>query len=1171
MRLTGLINKEFRARRARKPLSIGGEDSLANSLVKNPVEVAITGPATNSKFPSPGNITFTADAITRTCETCSAPVAKVDFISGTGTNTTVIGTANTAPFTFNWTNVPAGKYTIKAIATDSQGLSATSKAISVTVNTAPTIAITWPVAGTSVAGLATFNITADVNDPDNNVTKVQFYRSGTLLGTITSPPYTVNWQNAAPGNYNLTARATDSLGAVITSAAVAVTVTNPITVAITSPVNKGRFLPPASIDLTADATDSNGTITQVAYYHGTNLIGASTTAPYNVVWNNVDYGNYNLTAVATDSQGLTKTSAIVKITVDTSPVVNVIAPIAGATYASPATINIEATATNPGAAITKVQFYGKGKLLGTVTSPPYTFQWTGVLKGSYPITAKATDSLGVATTSAKVNVAVVDGTAPAVGITAPADNAIYLTSPANIDLAVAASSLSGSVTQVEFFNGNTSLGTVITGSSGHTGGLYNLRWMNVTPGTYNLTAKATNSLNLTTVSDDITVKVDAAPALTLTSPTANAIYQTGSNIPLTVNATDSDGSIARIDFYQGTTLIGTVTSGTAGNFVFNWANVPAGSYSLTATATDNDGATTTTPPISVFVNAAPTASWTAPTDGQTAMAPASVMLTVNATDSDGSIARVDFYNGTTLIATTQSGQAGQSGNNYSANWTNIAGGTYTLNAIATDNNGATTSAGNVTIIVNTAPTISITSPTNNSQINAGTDIAISATASDSDGTIGQVDFYQGSGASAILIGSVQTGQAGNSGNTYTFSWANVVSGSYSITAVATDNQNASTTSQAVTVNANALPTITLTSPANNSTQDAGTNIVLTATAADSDGTIAKVEFFNGATLVGTVLAGSAGDTGSGYTFTWTNVQAGTYQLTAKATDSAGGSVTTAATNVTVTTVEAQIYYIHPDHLGTPRAITKATDNTKVWEWSNAEPFGNNAPNEDPSATGTNFKFDLRFPGQYFDQETGTHYNFFRDYDPATGRYVQSDPIGLSSSSLNTYAYTSSSPLDLVDIEGLAAKCTVAQYGLWESVANPYKKNDKTMSLYLEREYDWEWGKPDVDTDEGLSKRPGTNQPNVCAMLRVKITVFSAFITLYNFDLYQDFKRNVLYECVNDEGCGKITRSFNNIPEPESRFIEKKRYVKRERKENFSFETKMNSPICLPNPFKRPLR
>ena len=110
---------------------------------------------------------------------------------------------------------------------------------------------------------------------------------------------------------------------------------------------------------------------------------------------------------------------------------------------------------------------------------------------------------------------------------------------------------------------------------------------------------------------------------------------------------------------------------------------------------------------------------------------------------------------------------------------------------------------------------------------------------------------------------------------------------------------------------------------------------------------------------------------------------------------------------------------YADHLGTPRAITRTSDNAKVWEWKNDEPFGANLPNENPSALG-GFSYNLRFPGQYYDAETGTHFNWHRDYDPTIGRYVQSDPIGLEAG-LNTFTYVFSQPLQLVDPKGLEVK------------------------------------------------------------------------------------------------------------------------------------------------------
>jgi RHS repeat-associated protein len=103
------------------------------------------------------------------------------------------------------------------------------------------------------------------------------------------------------------------------------------------------------------------------------------------------------------------------------------------------------------------------------------------------------------------------------------------------------------------------------------------------------------------------------------------------------------------------------------------------------------------------------------------------------------------------------------------------------------------------------------------------------------------------------------------------------------------------------------------------------------------------------------------------------------------------------------------YYYHNDHLGTPQKMTDASG-TVVWA-ADYKPFG------EATITVSTITNNLRFPGQYFDAETGTLYNYFRDYDPTTGRYKQADPIGLSGG-INLYAYTSNNPLSFSDPVGL---------------------------------------------------------------------------------------------------------------------------------------------------------
>ncbi|MGH8566941.1 MAG: RHS repeat-associated core domain-containing protein [Gammaproteobacteria bacterium] len=100
-----------------------------------------------------------------------------------------------------------------------------------------------------------------------------------------------------------------------------------------------------------------------------------------------------------------------------------------------------------------------------------------------------------------------------------------------------------------------------------------------------------------------------------------------------------------------------------------------------------------------------------------------------------------------------------------------------------------------------------------------------------------------------------------------------------------------------------------------------------------------------------------------------------------------------------------LHTFHTDHLKTPRLAT-GPSGAILWRWE-GEAFGSTAP-ELQSVT-----VNLRFPGQYFDAETGLHYNYLRHYDPAVGRYIQSDPIGLAGG-INTYAYTYNNPTGYFD-------------------------------------------------------------------------------------------------------------------------------------------------------------
>jgi len=114
--------------------------------------------------------------------------------------------------------------------------------------------------------------------------------------------------------------------------------------------------------------------------------------------------------------------------------------------------------------------------------------------------------------------------------------------------------------------------------------------------------------------------------------------------------------------------------------------------------------------------------------------------------------------------------------------------------------------------------------------------------------------------------------------------------------------------------------------------------------------------------------------------------------------------------VLLTSANDTLYFYHTDHLGTPIAMT---DGSSMFRWrAELRPFG------DVQSLSSTIENNLRFPGQYFDSETGLHQNWFRDYAPKTGRYLEADPIGLSGG-INLYAYSGDSPVAFADPTGLA--------------------------------------------------------------------------------------------------------------------------------------------------------
>ncbi|MGH8312237.1 MAG: Ig-like domain-containing protein [Gammaproteobacteria bacterium] len=283
----------------------------------SPPTVSITAPANGSTIS--GLITVSADASEN-----GGQITQVQFqLDGNFLGAPV----TQSPYQISWdtTSASNGTHALTAVATDSAGNTATSSAVSVTVSNGPpppVVSVTSPANGATVS--ASVTVSANATDNGGQITQVQFQLDGSALGApVTQSPYQLSWDTttATNGSHALTAVATNNAGESTTSAPVTVTVSNasappPPTVAITSPA-KGATVS-GSVTVSATASDSSGTITQVQFQlDGSKLGNPVTQPPYQTQWDATAAasGDHTLTAIATNNAGESTTSAPVTVTV----------------------------------------------------------------------------------------------------------------------------------------------------------------------------------------------------------------------------------------------------------------------------------------------------------------------------------------------------------------------------------------------------------------------------------------------------------------------------------------------------------------------------------------------------------------------------------------------------------------------------------------------------------------------------------------------------------------------------------------------------------------------------------------------------------------------------------------------------------------------------------------
>ena len=377
------------------------------------------------------------------------------------------------------------------------------------------------------------------------------------------------------------------------------------------------------------------------------------------------------------------------------------------------------------------------------------------------------------------------------------------------------------------------------------------------------------------------------PSVTITSPSDNADFSAGSNITISAGASDSDGTIAKVEFFQGAAKLGESSSSP---YSLTWSNVPPGNYLLTARALDNGGATRTSAPVEVFVNG---------TGGMLSSSAAFPAASVDLTAEGAS----DWAHWGLVSPASFDHKANVP--QQISNFTKI--GTNDTQRLQDNFSAFTWSDGIPTASTNDTKTGVFTSGLTNGFL-------LSAPADTNSRTLKvYVGLYGGEGKFQAYLSDfsapayTDTSMRGltvydNAYTNYTLDYRAASSGQMLIVKFTArilfdaDYGNVSletATLSGANLPTNAPPTVAITSPLNNATFVAPANITITADASDRDGSITLVEFFQNDTILGAV-------TNMPYSFSWTHVTAGNYTLTVKATDNLGAATGSGPVAISVT-------------------------------------------------------------------------------------------------------------------------------------------------------------------------------------------------------------------------------------------------------------------------------
>lgn len=380
--------------------SITGKTALFQ-LRTNSAQVPDNVPQISFVQPASGQIFISGKPITLLAEAQSAAgIVSVVFAD----NNQPLATVYTPPYTLN-VNAGIGTHSLTATVTDANNKSATaSVGITVLPNHAPTILWSGTTGGVVNFGTTLpLSVTALDEDPGDRITRVEFYAGPDLLASFVDSPFTFPWTGLA-GVYQLTAKAYDDYGGSAVTVPLQLQIIDNIAPTMSlSPASLTLDSYPDTVDFTATARDSDGSIVSVEFDLDGVLVFTDTQSPYTWTWQTTP-GSHDIRAVAQDNGGKTVSrTCSAQIGNNQKPAVAITSPAAGGTFWTGGAMTISASASDADGNINSVKFYANGNLIATDTTSPYSTTWTPTA-GNYSLTAVATDNQNATRTSSAISV-----------------------------------------------------------------------------------------------------------------------------------------------------------------------------------------------------------------------------------------------------------------------------------------------------------------------------------------------------------------------------------------------------------------------------------------------------------------------------------------------------------------------------------------------------------------------------------------------------------------------------------------------------------------------------------------------------------------------------------------------------------------------------------------------